>query len=80
MDVLLDSVWNKGGPSVAKLRFGGVVNYPEVSAFFLRIPEPSEGKAVEEIIGIKKIGKRSWIVDLCPAGAITIECAHMDET
>jgi len=79
LDIRLDPVWNKGGAVTARIRFGGIKNFSDVSAFFGKFVKPEEGRFVDEIIGIKKISKLSWILDLSKNGPLAIQCAHCDE-
>lgn len=79
LDIHLDPVWNKGGAVTARIRFAGIKNFPDVSAFFGKFVKPEEGRFVDEIIGIKKTGKLTWLLDLDRSGSLVIQCSHFDE-
>lgn len=79
LDIHLDPVWNKGGSISARIRFGAIKNFEEVSAFFGKLRAPSKERFVDEIIGIRKTGKLSWVLDLSEYGSLAIQCSHVDE-
>jgi hypothetical protein len=79
LDIRLDPVWNKGGAITSRIRFGGIKNYEEVCRIFEKLTKPVAGRFVDEIIGIKKTSKLSWILDLSGSGSLAIQCAHCDQ-
>jgi hypothetical protein len=65
--------------AASRLRFEGIENYEEVSAFFYGLTTPPSYRGIDEIVGIKKSGKKSWVLDLSNNGSITIHCTRCDE-
>jgi len=80
LEIYLDPVWNPGGPSTGRIRFGAIQNLNEVQAFFERVSPPRRGGAfLAEVIGIVYEPKARWILDLSDYGSVVILAKHCDE-
>src|SRR6266576_4699936 len=80
LDIHLDPIWNRGGPSSGRIRFGAIENIEEVKNFFATIPSPRrEGAFFAEVIGIVYEAKAKWILDLAEYGSVAIKAKHCDE-
>ena len=82
VEIALDPVWNKEGPSSVSLRFGGIANYDEVASFFRALPLPARaGAYIVEIIGLRYAGEGpNWVViDLDGHRHIKVQSSHVTE-
>jgi hypothetical protein len=80
LEVQLDPVWNPGGPSNARIRFGAIENLDEVKRFFNGIALPrSEGAFLTEVTSVACERKATWILDLSDYGNIRIVAKHCEE-
>jgi hypothetical protein len=80
LDIHLDAVWNRVGPSSGRIRFGAIENMEEVKTFFEGIPSPGADSAfLAEVIGIIYEHKAKWILDLAEIGSVVIKAKHCDE-
>ncbi len=80
LEVHLDPVWNPGGPSTARVRFGAIDNLEEVKRFFEHIAPPrSEGAFLAEVVGADYKEKAKWILDLSDYGGVQILAKHCEE-
>jgi hypothetical protein len=80
LEVRLDPVWNPGGPSTGRIRFGAIENLNEVRTFLEKVSPPrSEGAFLAEVIGIIYEHKARWILDLSVYGSVVILAKHCDE-
>lgn len=81
LEIDLDPVWNKE-PSSALVRFGGIKNFAEVTAFFQTLPQrPHPDAYIAEIIGLRYSGEGpNWIVvDLAAHGHVNVHSHHVTE-
>ena len=83
LEIALDPVWNKAGPSSASVRFGGIENFDEVASFFRALPPPPRPDAyIAEVIGLGYLGDGpNWVVvDLAGHGRIRVHSHHVTES
>lgn len=75
----LDGHWNHQCPERAFLTFHGVKNLTEVRIKLAAPIEQGDAKLNDEIIGIRKLDKTRYLVDLHHAGALEIDCRGLSE-
>ncbi len=82
LEIALDPVWNKDGPSVASVHLGGIENFDEVTSFFRALPPPRLPHAyIAEIVGLQylRVGPNWVIVDLAGHSHISVQSNHVTE-
>ena len=75
----LDGHWNHQCPERAFLTFHHVRNLDAVRAVLQVSPEEVEVNMNDEIIGIAKSDKTTYLVDLNHAGALKLDCRGITE-
>jgi hypothetical protein len=81
LEIALDPVWNKGRRT-AHVRFSGIKNLDQVTAFLKRLPDPPASEAyLVEILELKLKSKhsRTATLKLVNLGHIEIEATHITE-
>jgi hypothetical protein len=75
LEIALDPVWNKEGPSSAFVHFGSIGNFDDVVSFFRALPQPPRPDAyIAEVIGLQylKDGPNWVVVDLAGHGHVRV--------
>jgi len=75
----LDGHWNKDCPQKAQLIFETVHNLEEIKTLFGAVGRQSLVDVADEIIGVAKLSKTCYIIDLHRTGAVEIDCRHVYE-
>ncbi len=75
----LDGHWNHQCAERAFLTFHHVRNLDTVRAVFQALPEDVSVSFNDEIIGIAKLDKTRYLVDLRRAGALELDCRGVSE-
>ena len=79
-EVSLNAHWNAGGADAAQLVFETVHNLEEIKTLFGAVGSQSSVDVADEIIGVAKLSKTRYIIDLHRTGAVEIDCRHVYET
>ena len=83
VEIALDPVWNKEGPSSVSVRFGGIENYDEVASFFRALPQPERTDVhIAEVMGLRYVLERpnSVVIDLAGQNPLKIQSSHVTES
>ena len=78
-EVSLDGHWNKGCPEDAWLAFEIVHNLDEIRVAFNASTDQPCVEVEDEIIGVARLTKTRYLVDLQSVGSVEIDCRAVSE-